>query len=207
MVKIELSPFISSALKIDDLSLVYHAQAAKIPERNLEKTDISFHGMKLTIPTDYIHDDLTVKFLNTADWKVRSFFESWSEQFHSVVGINYSNPAVDIINSNVYVYQLGDNGGTIAAYKFENAAPTSISGIDLSMSDMDQPEQFDVVFSYSHAYRITIDTPNIPEPVMPPRDPLPNSASMGNKNINNSITLNTQPQKPSLGSFVLNTNG
>ena len=63
--------------------LRYLVQDASIPNRSQTNISVKYYGMKLELPGDYDHTDLTLKFINRSDWKPREFFYTWMEMIQS----------------------------------------------------------------------------------------------------------------------------
>lgn len=132
--------------------LVYLAQSAKIPEKNLGEIEIKYHGMSLKLPGDFSHDDLSISFFNHYGWEPRDFFEDWVEVIQEVSGDNVRSDAVSVIDdSTITIDQLGDSeDDVLASYTFYDVFPKSVQAIDLNMETTDSVQTFTVDFAYSH---------------------------------------------------------
>lgn len=143
--------------------LQYLVQDASIPNRTQNNITVKYHGMKLELPGDFDHTDLTVKFINRANWRPREFFFTWMEMIQSTSTWSFFSEGVNKrLNSTlifqifpkIIVRQIGNSEEEIlATYVFYNAFPKELSDIRLSMSD-ENIETFDVTFAYSHYERV-----------------------------------------------------
>ena len=132
--------------------LVYLAQSAKIPEKNIGEVEMKYHGMSLKLPGDSTHDDLSISFFNHYGWEPRNFFEDWVELMQQLADDNHRTDAIAMIDdSTITVDQLGSSEGEVlASYTFYDVFPKSVQAIDLNMETTDQVQTFTVDFSYSH---------------------------------------------------------
>lgn len=129
----------------------YLIQDAVIPNRSQKNIPIKYHGMTLEIPGDYEHNDLTLKFISTTDWNVRSFFERWVNLIQVLPDVNLRLDAIPLLNmATIKVSQLGlYEEDIVTEYTFYNIYPKEIGEIKLSMTD-ESFQTFDVTFAYSH---------------------------------------------------------
>lgn len=142
--------------------LRYLVQDASIPNRTQTNITVKYHGMKLELPGDFDHTDLTIKFINKANWLAREFFFTWMEMIQSTSTWTFFSKGVNKrldstllfkIFPKIIVRQIGNTDDEIlASYVFYNAYPKELSEIKLSMAD-DNIETFDVTFAYSYYER------------------------------------------------------
>ena len=142
--------------------LRYLVQDASIPNRSQTNISVKYYGMKLELPGDYDHTDLTLKFINRSDWKPREFFYTWMEMIQSTSrwsnfmgGMNTRFDAEIMFRAfpKIIIQQLGNKEDEVlATYVFFNAFPKDLSEIKLTMTD-ENIETFDVSFAYSHYER------------------------------------------------------
>ena len=155
-VEIHLSDSLKGVGKFSE-DYQYTVQGAVIPNRTQGSIPIKYYGRIGYLPGDYEHQDLTLTFINTWDWKVRRFFEEWMGTIQVVVPYNDNNffKSLDVIGkTTIKVHQLGNNGETGAnqTYTFYNVFPKELSEIKLSMDNENSIETFDVTFAYSEWY-------------------------------------------------------
>jgi len=135
----------------------YLCKAAALPASNIASIDVPFRGRTFKVAGDRTIDVWTVTIINDEDFKLRRAFEAWSELIAKLDNnLGATNPGSYM--SNATVYQLGrgsttnstTNAGSdssiLAAYKFIDIFPTSVSNIDLSYDSGDTIEEFTVEF-------------------------------------------------------------
>jgi len=135
----------------------YLCKAAALPASNIVAIDVPFRGRIFKVAGDRTIDTWTVTIINDEDFKLRRAFEAWTELIAKLDNnLGATNP--NAYMSNATVYQLGRssqlNGTTnagsessiLAAYKFVDIFPTSVSNIDLSYDSGDTIEEFTVEF-------------------------------------------------------------
>jgi len=153
--KVTMFPPSSYDHGMDLETFVFYVQSAKIPEKTLGEIEVKFHGMSLKLPGDYTHEDLSLTFLNTAEWDVRTFFEDWVEFIQNVGDENIRTDAIAVVDDcTIMIEQLGNSeDDVLATYNFYDVFPKSVQSIELSMDDYDSVEKFTVDFAYSHWIR------------------------------------------------------
>lgn len=135
----------------------YLCKAAALPASTIASIDVPFRGRTFKVAGDRTVDVWTVTIINDEDFKLRRAFEAWSELIAKLDNnLGSTNPGAYM--SNATVYQLGrgaqinstNNSGSdssiLAAYKFVDIFPTSISDIALSYESGDSIEEFTVEF-------------------------------------------------------------
>jgi hypothetical protein len=135
----------------------YLCKAAALPASNVGSIDVPFRGRTFKVAGDRTIDAWTVTIINDEDFKLRKAFEAWSELIAKLDN-NLGATSPNAYMSNATVYQLGrgaqinstNNSGSdssiLAAYKFVDIFPTSVSNIDLSYDSGDTIEEFTVEF-------------------------------------------------------------
>ena len=126
---------------------------------NLPVIEVPFRGRTVKIAGDRTFDNWSATFFNDKDFKVRSFFEEWSQFINTHEG----NTAPRFIPefgeagymATIKVHQLEKNatdagGSIIRSYELVHAFPTSVSSIDLAYDSNDQIEEFTVEFQMSY---------------------------------------------------------
>jgi len=154
--EVELTTF-PSGISWDADKFKYLCKAAALPASNIAAIDVPFRGRTFKVAGDRSIDAWTVTIINDEDFKLRRAFEAWSELIAKLDNnLGATNPAAYM--SNATVYQLGrgatvnstTNAGSdssiLAAYKFVDIFPTSVSNIDLSYDSGDTIEEFTVEF-------------------------------------------------------------
>ena len=154
--EVELTTF-PSGISWDADKFKYLCKAAALPASNISPIDVPFRGRIFKVAGDRTIDTWTVTIINDEDFKLRRAFEAWTELIAKLDNnLGATQPAAYM--SNATVYQLGrgatvnstTNAGSdssiLAAYKFVDIFPTSVSNIDLSYDSGDTIEEFTVEF-------------------------------------------------------------
>ena len=154
--EVELTTF-PTGISWDADKFKYLCKAAALPGSNVASIDVPFRGRSFKVAGDRTIDAWTVTVINDEDFKLRRAFESWTELIAKLDNnLGATNPSAYM--SNATVYQLGrgstlnstTNSGSdssiLAAYKFVDIFPTSVSPIDLSYDSGDTIEEFTVEF-------------------------------------------------------------
>lgn len=146
-----------SGISWDADTFKYLCKAAALPASNVGSIDVPFRGRTFKVAGDRTIDAWTVTIINDEDFKLRKAFEAWSELIAKLDN-NLGATSPNAYMSNATVYQLGrgaqinstNNSGSdssiLAAYKFVDIFPTSVSNIDLSYDSGDTIEEFTVEF-------------------------------------------------------------
>jgi hypothetical protein len=154
--EVELTTF-PTGISWDADKFKYLCKAAALPASNIAAIDVPFRGRIFKVAGDRTIDTWTVTIINDEDFKLRRAFEAWTELIAKLDNnLGATQPAAYM--SNATVYQLGrgsqinstTNAGSdssiLAAYKFVDIFPTSVSNIDLSYDSGDTIEEFTVEF-------------------------------------------------------------
>jgi hypothetical protein len=154
--EVELTTF-PAGISWDADKFKYLCKAAALPASNISPIDVPFRGRIFKVAGDRTIDTWTVTIINDEDFKLRRAFEAWSDLIAKLDNnLGATNPGSYM--SNATVYQLGrgsqinstTNAGAdssiLAAYKFVDIFPTSVSPIDLSYDSGDTIEEFTVEF-------------------------------------------------------------
>ncbi len=154
--EVELTTF-PSGISWDADKFKYLCKAAALPASNVASIDVPFRGRTFKVAGDRTIDAWTVTIINDEDFKLRRAFEAWTELIAKLDNnLGATQPAAYM--SNATVYQLGrgaqvnsttsagSDSSILAAYKFVDIFPTSVSNIDLSYDSGDTIEEFTVEF-------------------------------------------------------------
>jgi len=134
-------------------------KSTNLPGSNIGVIEVPFRGRTVKIAGDRTFDNWSATFFNDKDFKIRGFFEEWSQ----LINTHEENTAPRFVPefsdtgymATLKVHQLEKNatepGGTIIrTYEFKHAFPTSVSSIDLAYDSNDQIEEFTVEFQMSY---------------------------------------------------------
>ncbi len=154
--EVELTTF-PAGISWDADKFKYLCKAAALPASNISPIDVPFRGRTFKVAGDRTIDAWTVTIINDEDFKLRRAFEAWTELIAKLDNnLGATQPAAYM--SNATVYQLGrgaqvnsttsagSDSSILAAYKFVDIFPTSVSNIDLSYDSGDTIEEFTVEF-------------------------------------------------------------
>tara|TARA_B100000902_G_scaffold387048_1_gene430550 strand:+ start:617 stop:1210 length:594 start_codon:yes stop_codon:yes gene_type:complete len=144
----------------DDIKLTnLLCKSTNLPGSNLGVIEVPFRGRTVKIAGDRTFDNWSATFFNDKDFKVRSFFEEWSQ----FINTHEENTAPRFLPefgesgymATIKVHQLEKNasdagGSIIRSYELVHAFPTSVSSIDLAYDSNDQIEEFTVEFQMSY---------------------------------------------------------
>ena len=133
-----------------DSGIDFLASAAQLPRKGFSTTEHRIYGINRYVPYEQVFEPTTIKFLNTADFSPRNFWESW---------INYIQPR-ETLNVQYYqtmigeikIYHLPESGSTnISDRDYDvtllEAYPESMSDIELGW-DQSEVMSFDVSIRY-----------------------------------------------------------
>jgi len=138
-------------LDIDLRKAPFLIKAANIPASNLGLIPVPYFGRVVKIAGDRTFDSWTVQVINDEDFKIRNALETWSNAINQMRGNTRLGSAVNLsYKAQAQVTQYSKTGETLRAYTFEGLYPTNISSIDLSWSNTDQIEDFQVTFEYDN---------------------------------------------------------
>jgi hypothetical protein len=127
------------------------AHAASIPSSTIEPTDVTYFGRTLRIPGSRTFEDWTTTVYIDESYKVRDFFEEWSE---AIIGQESNTSKIDLglgaeYTKDVEVSLFSKAGNQIRKYKLIQAWPTTIGATDLAWEGNDI-QTFEVTWAYTH---------------------------------------------------------
>ena len=132
-------------------------KTASLPSSNIGTIAIPYNGRVFNVPGDRSFDAWSTTIINTEEFEVRKFIESWIKDIQSLEA-NYTNSKVGNLD---YTAELtvtafdrdaisGDDLKAARKYKFHDAFPSSMSAIDLDFASNDAVEEFTCEWQYSH---------------------------------------------------------
>ena len=132
-------------------NLVLLVKAAQVPAFTIGTIEVPYKaGRRIKIPGDRTFADWTVTVINDENHVARRVFTAWIDMISRG---NY-NSAFKSVVKNYYtdltVSQLKGSGNTVRIYKLNDAFPTDVSGVDLSMDSTDTLSEFTVNFQYQY---------------------------------------------------------
>lgn len=123
--------------------------AASIPAARVDAIPVYYFGRPVYYPGERTFDPWAVTIMNDEDFKLRDFFESWSNQMNSLIGnVAQSSDPANYKVDDVTVIQWGKDGTLIRQYQFFGMFPVIVGDIQLSWDQGNRIETFDVRFAY-----------------------------------------------------------
>tara|TARA_Y100000385_G_C13093934_1_gene640190 strand:- start:1252 stop:1896 length:645 start_codon:yes stop_codon:yes gene_type:complete len=117
-----------------------------LPGRQIATLDYQAEKQTIKVPYGELHDDVTLTFLLTNDYYMKTVMDSW---IGSVVDMNsYKVGYKKDITTDVVIQQLDEQNTPIYGVKLEGAFPTTISDIELSNESENTIQKLSVSFSY-----------------------------------------------------------
>jgi len=127
-----------------DISLL--CQSVALPGRQISTLDYQAEKQTIKIPYGELHDDVTLTFLLTNDYYIKTMFDSW---VGSIVDMDqYSIAYKKDIVTDVVIQQLDEKNIPIYGVKLENAFPTTIGDVALDNNSENTIQTLEVSFSY-----------------------------------------------------------
>ena len=127
-----------------DISLL--CDSVQIPAKVVATLDYQAHKQLVKIPYGTIEDEVTLGFLLTNDYYMKTIFDKW---INTIVDPDkYCVAYKDDICCDVIIQQLDEQDTPIYGVKLENAFPTTMSEIGLSNDSSSQIQKLNVSFTY-----------------------------------------------------------
>jgi hypothetical protein len=127
-----------------DISML--CDSVSIPGKQISTIDYQAQKQSIKIPYGTLHDDVSLTFLLTNDYYMKSMFDQWINNIVNTdtYGVAYKKDiAVDVI-----IQQLDEQNTPIYGVKLEGAFPTTMNEILLSNESTDTIQKLNVSFSY-----------------------------------------------------------
>ena len=127
-----------------DISIL--CESVAIPGRQISTLDYQAEKQTVKIPYGELHDDVTLNFLLTNDYYIKTMFDSW---VGGIVDMNqYSIVYKKDIVTDIIIQQLDEKNIPIYGVKLENAFPTTVADITLDNNIENSISKLSVSFSY-----------------------------------------------------------
>lgn len=122
--------------------------ATSLPGMQIGQVPVHYFGRMIKLAGDRNIDDWSVAIYNDANFGARSVLEKWSNDINTLIS-NRLNPDMYATQykATAEVTQLGMDGRTLRAYRFDGIWPAEVSPIRLSWQDQNQIEMFECRFS------------------------------------------------------------
>ncbi len=127
----------------------FMCHSASIPGYEVDDIPIMYRGRPIHMAGERSFSPWNVSVYNDGDFVLRNAFEEW------VDGISQSESTNGTLLPSVYqvdleVHQLDRNDAVLQKYKFVDAYPMSVGGMQLSWDANNQIQQYDVTFQYNY---------------------------------------------------------
>lgn len=139
------------ATAITSSNLVLLVKAAQVPAFTIGTIEVPYKaGRRIKIPGDRTFADWTITVINDEKHVARRVFTAWIDMISRG---NYNSATKSVVKNyytDLTVTQLKGSGNAVRIYKLNDAFPTDVSGVDLSMDSTDTLSEFTVNFQYQY---------------------------------------------------------
>jgi len=127
-----------------DISLL--CSGASLPGRQISTLDYQAEKQTIKIPYTIIDEEVTLKFLITNDYYIKTMMDSWVGSIIDLetYKVKYKEDAV----TDIIIQQIDEQNTPIYGVKLINAFPTTISAIDLGNENENSIQELSVTMSY-----------------------------------------------------------
>lgn len=140
---------LSGSTAVAPLQAQFMCKAASLPESTVDPTPVDYRGRTVMLAGERRFRPWTVTMYNDTNFNLRNSFELWSNYMNNNIDntgtLNPSNYVSDLA-----VTQMDRNNNVIKTYKFVDAWPAEVSGINLDWGDNNRVEEFQVTFLYQY---------------------------------------------------------
>src|SRR5210317_548235 len=120
--------------------------SVSIPGKQISTIDYQSHKQSIKIPYGTIHDDVSLSFILTNDYYMKTVFDNWINNI--VDSDTYTVAYKKDITTDVLIQQLDEQNVPIYGVKLEGAFPTTMNELVLSNESADTIQRLSVSFSY-----------------------------------------------------------
>jgi hypothetical protein len=120
--------------------------SVSIPGKQISTIDYQSHKQSIKIPYGTIHDDVSLSFILTNDYYMKTVFDNWINNI--VDSDTYTVAYKKDITTDVIIQQLDEQNTPIYGVKLEGAFPTTMNEIVLSNESENTIQKLNVSFSY-----------------------------------------------------------
>ena len=126
-------------------------KAAQVPAFTIGTIEVPYKaGRRIKIPGDRTFADWTVTVINDEQHVARRAFAAWIDMISKGNYNLATKSSVKNYYTDLTVSQLKGSGNVVRVYKLNDAFPTDVSGVDLSMDSTDTLSEFTVNFQYQY---------------------------------------------------------
>lgn len=148
-VDLNFPAFIGSAGSAAGNAAQFLCVASSLPASNVTDVTIAYRGRPVYLAGERVFQNWAVSVLNDTNFLIRNALEKWSNGIANYTTTNGilrpSDYQVDLS-----VYQLDRNDNVLKTYRFFDAFPTSIGGINLSYGSNNEIETYEVQFAFNY---------------------------------------------------------
>jgi hypothetical protein len=127
-----------------DISLL--CDSVTIPGKQISTLDVQTVKQLVKIPYGYLTDDVSLSFLLTNDYHMKTMFDAWINNI--VDNDKYCVAYKEDIVTDVIIQQLDEQNTPIYGVKLEGAFPVTMSEIPLSNESVNTISRLNVSFAY-----------------------------------------------------------
>lgn len=129
-------------------------KAGQAPAYTIGMVEVPFRGRRIKLPGDRTFAEWTATFIVDEGYRVRKYFEEWS---NFVKARDFTSGAQRTVAGNnvgyyggIDVQQLSDDNKVVRTYKLVDVFPTDVAQIDVSYDTTDAIMEFSVTFQYHY---------------------------------------------------------
>jgi len=138
---------------LDERTVEFFCKAASLPGSTLGVIEVPYLGRKIKVPGDRTFEPWTVTIENDTSMAIRKKLEDWSNLINDHI-LNVGPNEISAIQQDMFVTQLGNDGGAIAKYHLVGCWPQEISAVELAFDSNDTIEEFTVTIAYDYWVRV-----------------------------------------------------
>ena len=150
---VEVTPPTSLNSSVNYSTIEFLAMGASIPARTLATTSHRYGGQyALEVPYETTYENVALKFMNTNDWKPRTFWNDWFNHIQNMTtyNIQYYKKLIGTVKISVFDDEAAAPSPGLERFKvtLHEAWPKTISNMDLGW-ESSEISTFDVDMQYS----------------------------------------------------------
>jgi len=151
LVTIQQPPAVQSQSMNRIRELTFQCEAAEMPGRTIETSEIQIAGPRFKLPYGTDYPDLTLTFLCTNDMYEKRIFDDWMEQINNRADFTFGYRSEYATTIAIFQYDEGSDGRppmvTYGAV-LRDAYPTAINAMPLAWAE-DSVNRLGVTFTYT----------------------------------------------------------
>ena len=117
--------------------LSFMCQAAQLPAASMSQIEVPYFGRRIKVAGERSFENWTLSIMNDEDFKVRAWFEKWSNALNSLeTNLRGTNLDNENYKADLDVIQYAKDGEVIRAYTVVGAFPTEVSRSEEHTSEL-----------------------------------------------------------------------